>query len=118
MISIVPKVRQKAQIIFLLLRLIAYGGYYWHGTGGVATYYDGWLFTSAVGRAIFFGICRFSLFRESQVLSPKRSTLLYFRFFIIDILPCTSFLFIRYKHKYPDYQASLIFLNLYNVSKK
>ena len=68
MISIMPSVRQKIKEFSLLLRLIAYGGYYWHGPGGVATFYDGRLFTTTVGRALFpetagtacFGRVRFS----------------------------------------------------------
>jgi len=78
---------------FLPLRLIAFGGYYRHGPGSVATFYDGWLFTTAVGRA-FSGICRYSLFKRVRFSLLKDQPGCTSGFFIIDILPCTSFLFI------------------------
>ena len=40
LLSIVLCLRRQGLLFFLPLRLIAYGGYYWHGPGGVATFYD------------------------------------------------------------------------------
>ncbi len=53
LLSIVPCFKRQGLLFFLPLRLIAYGGYYRHGPGGVATFYDGWLFTTPMGRALF-----------------------------------------------------------------
>ena len=72
LLSIVPCLRRQGLLFFLPLRSIAYGGYYRHGPDGVATFYDGWLFTTIVGRALFpetagtacFGRVRFSLLKN------------------------------------------------------